>query len=283
VSHLRWDFAEYFNACTDNARKDFLPLWKDAKSIRVKANPSCVSHRGATSWVLKSKDGAALVADYELGVEKELQAMVEKGEITGVECLWISHYHDDHCRAGVLPFRKAFPDACVITDSRVAEIITAPAAAPPLPCLNPEKVQVDRVTRDSQVWPWHEFKLTAYAFPGQTLYHGALLAETGDLRILFVGDSLTAGGIEDYCAYNRIFLGKGVGYDRCLELVEKLQPTHMLYAHQAQDRHTGKERGRRAARRGRAGQCPARPVRGPRGRALRLVGAAAVHRGIDRD
>lgn len=234
VSHLRWDFAEYFNACTDNARKDFLPLWKDGKSIRVKPNPACVSHRGATSWVLKSKDGAALVADYETGVEKELQAMVQKGEITGVECLWISHYHDDHCRAGALAFRKAFPAARVIADSRVAQIITAPAAAPPLPCLNPEKVQVDRVTRDGQAWQWHEFKLTAYQFPGQTLYHGALLAETRDLRILFVGDSLTAGGIEDYCAYNRNFLGKGVGYDRCLELVEKLRPTHMLYAHKAQ-------------------------------------------------
>jgi glyoxylase-like metal-dependent hydrolase (beta-lactamase superfamily II) len=234
VSHLRWDFAEYFNACTDNARKDFLPLWKDGKSIRVKANPPCVSHRGATSWVLKSKDGPALVSDYETGVEKELQAMVQKGEITAVECLWISHYHDDHSRAGVLPFRKAFPAASVIADSRVAEIITAPAAAPPLPCLNPEKVQVDRLTTDGQAWQWHEFKLTAYQFPGQTLYHGALLAEAGDLRILFVGDSLTAGGIEDYCAYNRNFLGKGVGYDRCLELVEKLQPTHMLYAHKAE-------------------------------------------------
>ena len=234
VSHLRWDFAEYYNACTDNARKDFLPLWRGGKSIRVRPNPACVSHRGATSWVLKSKDGPALVADYETGVEKELQAMVRNGEITAVECLWISHYHDDHCRAGVLAFRKAFPDAPVIADNSVAEIIAAPAAAPPLPCLNPEKVQVDRVTRDGEAWSWHEFKLTAWWFPGQTLYHGALLAEAGELRILFVGDSLTAGGIEDYCAYNRNFLGKGVGYDRCLELVEKLKPTHMLYAHRGQ-------------------------------------------------
>jgi hypothetical protein len=83
-------------------------------------------------------------------------------------------------------------------------------------------------------WQWHEFKLTAYHFPGQTLYHGALLAEAGERRILFVGDSLTAGGIEDYCAFNRNWLGRGVGYDRCLELIEKLQPTDLLYAHRPQ-------------------------------------------------
>ena len=88
-------------------------------------------------WVLKSKDGPALVTDYENGTEKELQKMVEKGEISGVECLWITHYHDDHCRAGVVPFRKAFPTATVIADSHVAEVITAPSTWPPLPCLNP--------------------------------------------------------------------------------------------------------------------------------------------------
>jgi hypothetical protein len=116
----------------------------------------------------------------------------------------------------------------------VAEVITEPATWPPLPCLNPDKVQVDRVTKDGESWQWHEFKLTAYYFPGQTLYHGGLLAETGELRILFAGDSLTPGGIEDYCAFNRNWMGKGAGYDRCLELVEKLNPTDLLYAHRGQ-------------------------------------------------
>jgi len=122
----------------------------------------------------------------------------------------------------------------VIADSHVAEVIRQPAAWPPLPCRNPEPVRVDRVTKDGESWTWHEFQLTAYHFPGQTLYHGGLLAEAGNLRLLFAGDSLTAGGLEDYCAYNRNWLGPGVGYDRCLELVEKIKPTHLLYAHRGQ-------------------------------------------------
>ena len=38
----------------------------------------------------------------------------------------------------------------------------------------------------------------------------------------------------NYCAFNRNWMGKGVGYDRCLELVEELRPTDMLYAHKPQ-------------------------------------------------
>lgn len=246
ISHLRWDapFVDYYAACVDNTRADYLPLWKDAKyvdgvfshgaDLRAKPNPPCVSHHGATSWVLKSKDGPALVADCEGGVEEELENLVKGGAVKSIEHLWISHFHDDHCRAGVLPFRESFPAATVIADSHVACVIAEPTAVPPLPCLNPEKVQVDKVTDDGESWQWHEFKLTAYHFPGQTLYHGALLAEAGDLKLLFVGDALTAGGIEDYCAFNRNFMGKRVGYDRCLELVEKLKPTHMFYAHRSE-------------------------------------------------
>ncbi len=214
VSHLRWDFSDYYEECTDSSRKDFLPIWKDGKvgqTLRNKNNPPCISHRGATSWVLKSKDGPALVADYEGGAEKDLQAMVQKGEVTGFDYLWITHYHDDHCRAGVVPFRKAFPSCKVIAESHVADVISDPVSWPPLPCLNPEKVQLDQVLKDGESWQWHEFKLTAYHFPGQTLYHGGLLAESGDLRILFVGDSITAGGIEDYFAFKRNLLGKGPG------------------------------------------------------------------------
>jgi len=90
---------------------------------------------------------------------------------------------------------------------------------------------VDRPTTDGQSWQWHEFKLTAYHFPGQTLYHSALLAEAGKLRMLFVGDSFTMAGIDDYCAFNRNWLGGGVGFDRCIALIEKLKPTHVFNCH----------------------------------------------------
>jgi hypothetical protein len=70
--------------------------------------------------------------------------------------------------------------------------------------------------------------LTSYFFPGQTLYHAALLVEGEGLRMFFVGDSHTMSGLDDYCAQNRNFLGRGVGFQYCLSLIEKLQPTHIF-------------------------------------------------------
>jgi hypothetical protein len=49
--------------------------------------------------------------------------------------------------------------------------------------------------------------------------------------MFFVGDSFTPSGIDDYCAQNRNWLGRGTGFDRCLALLEKLRPTHMFNPH----------------------------------------------------
>jgi len=75
--------------------------------------------------------------------------------------------------------------------------------------------------------------MTAYNYPGQTLYHDALLVEKDDLRMFFVGDSHTMAGIDDYCAYNRNWLGRDVGFQYCISLIEKLRPTHIFNCHVA--------------------------------------------------
>lgn len=49
--------------------------------------------------------------------------------------------------------------------------------------------------------------------------------------MLFVGDSHTMSGIDDYCAQNRNFLGRDVGFQYCVSLIEQLQPTHIFNCH----------------------------------------------------
>jgi glyoxylase-like metal-dependent hydrolase (beta-lactamase superfamily II) len=193
-----------------------------------KPAPACLRHFG-TSWVLLSEDRSALVMDCgSPDVIKKLKELLAKGEIRRIEGLWVTHYHDDHVDA-IPAFQQAFDCPC-ITDQSVAQVISDPPAWR-LPCISPSKARVDRVTRDGETWNWHEFRLTAYHFPGQTLYHAGLLAESGDLRMFFVGDSFTPAGIDDYCAQNRVWLGPGVGFDRCLQLIEKVQPTHLFNCH----------------------------------------------------
>lgn len=193
-----------------------------------KSVPGCLRHFG-TTWVLVSQDKSALVMD--CGGEhivKNLQQMLNKGEIRQIEGLWVTHYHDDHVD-GIPAFQKAFVCPC-ITDRFVADVIANPLAWR-LPCISPAKARVDRATCDGESWQWHEFKLTAYHLPGQTLYHSGLFVEGAGLKMFFGGDSFTMAGIDDYCMHNRDWLGHDVGFDRCIALLERLRPTHIFNCH----------------------------------------------------
>jgi glyoxylase-like metal-dependent hydrolase (beta-lactamase superfamily II) len=186
-------------------------------------------HHFGTTWVLVSQDKAALVMDCgSPRVVETLKQMLSRGEIRAVEGLWITHYHDDHVD-GVPAFQEAFSCPC-IADRSVADVITDPPAWR-IPCISPSRARVDRATQDGESWTWHEFRLTAYNFPGQTLYHGGLLVEGDGRKMFFVGDSFTPSGMDDYCAQNRCWLGPGVGLDRCVALLDKLRPTHLFNPH----------------------------------------------------
>ncbi len=193
--------------------------------------PDCLRHFG-TTWMLVSKTGAAFVMDVgSPRIVDRIQEMLTKGEIKSVEGLWVTHYHFDHTD-GIPRFQQEFDCPC-IADRRLAEVLTNPAAWR-LPCLAPEPIRVHKPMEDGRSWPWREFTMTSYYYPGQTLYHDALFVEGNGLRMLFVGDSHTMSGIDDYCAHNRNWLGRGVGFQYCISLVEKLKPTHIFNCHVAE-------------------------------------------------
>jgi len=222
ISALRHYFPELFTEYA--GREGQMPIRPGIKP------PDCLRHFG-TTWMLVSETGGALVMDVgSPGIVDRIKKMLAAGEIQRVEGLWVTHYHFDHT-AGIRRFQQEFDCPCIV-QRRLAEVLTRPRAWR-LPCLDPEPVRVDRPVEDGESWRWHEFTLTAYFYPGQTLYHDALLAETGQLRMLFVGDSHTMAGIDDYCAYNRNWLGRSEGFPYCLELIDRLRPTHMFNCHVA--------------------------------------------------
>ncbi len=182
-----------------------------------------------TSWMVQSDTGHLLVMD--CGSEEVIHQVEEwttSGKVQAVDALWITHYHDDHVDA-IPTFRQRF--GCpVIAEESVAQVVSNPNAWR-LPCLSPWAIPVDRVVKHGERWQWQEFTLTAYHFPGQSLYHGGLLVEGKGMRLFFVGDSLTPTGLDDYCAFNRNLLGEGVGYDYCLRLLEELQPDMLFNSH----------------------------------------------------
>jgi glyoxylase-like metal-dependent hydrolase (beta-lactamase superfamily II) len=190
--------------------------------------PEFLSHVG-TTWILHSSGGALFFIDCGSEVViKRVRRAQERGRWGAVEGLWISHYHDDHVDA--IPDAVAEWGCPVIADEHVAQVVESPESWR-LPCISPARVGVDRVTRHGDSWTWREYTMTAYHLPGQTLYHGGLLVEGRGMRLLFVGDSFVMSGLDDYCAGNRNWLGEGVGFAACLDLVEELAPDLMFNCH----------------------------------------------------
>lgn len=220
ISALRHYFPELFTEYAGRAGH--------MAAAPTKPVPDCLRHVG-TSWVLVAENKAAFVMDCgSPRVIDTLKQWQASGEIGDVEGFWITHYHGDHVDA-IPQFQEAFPCPCY-ADRRLAQVVTNPIAWR-LPCISPSVARVDHPTEDGQSWQWHGFRMTSYYLPGQTLYHGGLLVEQGDLRMLFVGDSFTPTGIDDYCAQNRNWLGRDVGFDYCIRLIERLRPSHLFNCH----------------------------------------------------
>lgn len=105
-----------------------------------------------------------------------------------------------------------FPDCTVIVDEHLVDILQNPRRYR-LPCVSHRLCPVTRGVPDGYSWQWNEFRLTSHFFPGQTLYHDALLVEGRGKRLLFTGDSFGPGlWMADYCAQNRNLLGEDEGF-----------------------------------------------------------------------
>jgi glyoxylase-like metal-dependent hydrolase (beta-lactamase superfamily II) len=173
------------------------------------------------SRLIVSRTGAAFLVD--AGYRKllpELQRLRSAGKIKALDGIWITHYHDDHTDY-INDVVAAF-NAPVYFTERMASVMKQPGAFR-LPCLTTRPVPVTGAKRDGETLRWNEWQFTFWFFPGQTLYHGGLVAKRDDGQtFLFAGDSFTPSGMDDYCMQNRDFLRAGEGYEYCLRKIASL-------------------------------------------------------------
>lgn len=192
----------------------------------------------STSFLVKADNGEGPLIDCgDDRVVWNLLAARAEGVFSSISAVYLSHYHCDHVW-GVGHLCFYYPDCTVLADTHLVDVLRHPQRYQ-LPCLPHRRTPVTRPLQDGECWQWHEYTLTNYHFPGQTLYHDALLVEGHGQRLLFTGDSLGMGmWLVDYCAYNRNFIGEGVGYARCLQVLRDVQPDLLFEAHQTAFRWT---------------------------------------------
>ena len=226
---LRWYWGDDNHRIRSRAVEQTLEVMPMAEMTQL---PSDILQIG-NSRVILSKSGAAFVVD--AGYAKlmpELQRLQSEGRIRGVDGIWITHYHDDHTDY-VNDVVATFGSPVYFTQS-MAEVIANPAGFR-LPCLTKRPIPVQNAKRDGETLRWNEWQFTFWNFPGQTLYHGGLVARRDDGQTyLFVGDSFTPSGMDDYCMQNRDLLRQGTGYEYCLRKISTLpKDTWLMNQHVA--------------------------------------------------
>ena len=211
-------------SASTRAAQDHMPI-RPGKPV-----PACLRHFG-TTWMLVSRGpgGTGDGLRQPRRSSRRIRNMLAKGEIRRVEGLWVTHYHDDHVDAipaipeGVrLPVHHRPPRGRGDYATRWPGGCRASRRARPAWIGRP---------RDGESWQWHEFKLTAYHFPGQTLYHGGPVGRGRRLADVLRRRFVHHGGHRRLLRQNRNWLGRGVGFDRCIALIEKLRPTHIFNCH----------------------------------------------------
>jgi len=201
---------------------DWMPY---AETIRKKP-PSWIVPIHNSRLVL-SEDGAGFLVDCgSRAIIQEIIKLRESGRLSRLEGLFITHYHDDHTDK-VDELVQEFK--CPVYACQGSKDILENPEAYRLPAMTANRITNLTVVPEGHKMLWREFKFTFYYFPGQTIYHGALLVEKDEgEKIFFIGDSFTPSGIDDYCLQNRNLLQQGMGYFYCLGFLRKMPPDYLL-------------------------------------------------------
>jgi glyoxylase-like metal-dependent hydrolase (beta-lactamase superfamily II) len=233
VSALRWYFVKYFEPYAND--KKAMPMQRLIKP------PPDVENIHGTTWILKAASGRALLLDpASEGAVAAAEKYIADGKVSGYDAVWLSHYHCDHI--GFAPEASEKFQCPVIADAILASSIENPSEFF-LPCQMSKPVRVDRKLAHGESWKWENFTFTSFHLPGQSYYHGGLFAskDGGVGTYFFAGDSFSPTGIDDYCSWNRNFLGEVKGYEECVRLVSGLNPDIMFNQHIEKGFHFSKK------------------------------------------
>lgn len=200
--------------------------WMPFASVIENRPPPWYEHIGASNLLMADDSTGFLIDGGSKQAFEKILEYKRQGRLKKLEGLFITHYHDDHTDL-VNDIIKEFGCPVYVT-KELKNILENPSAFH-MPCLTTRPVQKLTIMNERQKLSWKDFELTFFYFPGQTLYHDALLFEKSNGEaIFFLGDSFSPAGVDDYCFQNRNMLHPGTGYFYCLDILKKLPPNVLL-------------------------------------------------------
>lgn len=230
ISAYRWYYPEGMNIMSDHVLgQSVLVDWMPFSSVIEKNPPDWYAHFSNTNLVFADDSSSFLI---DCGTKRDFEKIIklkQSGRLKSLDGIFITHYHDDHTDF-INDVVNEFGCPVYVTEE-LKEILRNPSAFH-MPCLTIKPIPNLKIIKDGKKIPWKDFVLTVLFFPGQTLYHDAILFEKNNGEtIFFIGDSFSPSGIDDYCLLNRNFLHPGTGYLYCLDILKKI-PGNVLLANQ---------------------------------------------------
>ncbi len=181
----------------------------------------------STSRLLISDDGHGFLLDcgYQRVIDGVKQLMKD-GLVKKVDGIFVTHYHDDHTNM-VQAASQEF--GCPIYATLEYEDILENPGAYHMPATTDSAMKDVTGLKSGHKMKWKEFDLEFQFYPGQTLYHGAVLVRrNGGTPYYFVGDAFSPSGMDDYCLLNRNLLHNDTGYPFCLKRIRELGSDYWL-------------------------------------------------------
>ncbi|HTF16876.1 MAG TPA: MBL fold metallo-hydrolase [Chryseolinea sp.] len=228
ITAQRWNHTDRMLALSNHVLGEANSVdWMPFASIIE--SPSWYRHVGSSNLIWAEDSSAFLIDCGSSKVVEDLKALRSSGRLKSIDGIFITHYHDDH--TDFVNEVSALFGAPVYITEELKDIISRPGDYR-MPCLTTKGIENLKVVEDGTKMKWKDFKFTFFYFPGQTLYHDAMLCERSPQEIVFfAGDSFTPAGIDDYCFQNRNWLHENAGYFYCLDVLRKL-PANALLSNQ---------------------------------------------------
>ena len=230
VSAYRWYFPDRMQLLADHilgpgSKSEWMPY----SSVIRKDPPAWYKHISNSNLVVADDSSAFLIDCGTSDALEGIRNLSKTGRIKGIDGIFVTHYHDDHTEF-INDIVEEFNCPVYITEE-LKDILENPGSYQ-MPCLTTKTLKNLKVVSEKQEMTWKDFTLTFYFFPGQTIFHDAVLfTKSGGESIFFIGDSFTPSGIDDYCLLNRNLLHEGTGYFYCLDLLKSV-PEGTLLANQ---------------------------------------------------